>query len=146
MDYTALTTAWNSGTQPPVGITGTALTGLTTAQKYAAVMAWTVAGIASPVIVPTYRIYNVVDTSEFSALSAANQQLLRDILSMGTVDASTGTSVRTRLLALFGAGTATRTALAALAAPFEAIPQVNWAAKNGYRDLTLNDIAAAGLS
>ena len=40
--YTALITAWNAGTVPG-GVTGSALTG-TTAQKLAAVNAWTVSG------------------------------------------------------------------------------------------------------
>jgi hypothetical protein len=145
MDYTALIAAWNSATQPPAGITGAALTGLTTAQKLAAVKAWTTAGAAIAMVIPTYKIYNVIDTTEFSALSATNQQLVRDILGMGTVDASPGTSIRTRILAIFGAATATRAALTALAAPFDT-PTVKWADKNGYADLTLNDIAAAGLT
>lgn len=145
VDYTVLIAAWNSGTQPPIGITGQALTGLTTANKLAAVLAWTTTGAAVPMIIPTYKIYNVIDTSEFNALSTANQQLARDIMAMGTVDASAGTSVRTRMLALFGAGTATRTALTALAVPFDT-PTVNWAQKNGYTGITMNDVAAAGLS
>lgn len=145
MDYSVLIAAWNSAQQPPAGVTGQALTGLTTANKLAAVLAWTTTGAAVPMIVPTYKIYNVIDTTEFSALSAANQQLVRDILGMGTVDASSGTSIRTRMLALFAAGSTTRTALTALAAPYDA-PTVNWAVKNGYAGITLNDVAAAGLS
>jgi hypothetical protein len=145
MDYTALIAAWNSATQPPAGVTGTALTGLTTAQKLAAVLAWTTTGAAIPMVIPTYKIYNVIDTTEFSALTTTNQQLVRDILGMGTVDASPGTSIRTRMLAIFAAGTATRTALTALAVPFDT-PTVKWADKNGYSAITLNDIAAAGLS
>ena len=44
-DYGALIAAWNSATQPPTGVTGTALTsGMTTAQKLAAVNGWTVPG------------------------------------------------------------------------------------------------------
>ena len=43
--YTALINAWNGATQPPAGVTGTALTGgMSTAQKLAAVNAWTVVG------------------------------------------------------------------------------------------------------
>lgn len=145
MDYGILIAAWNSAQQPPAGVTGQALTGLTTTQKLAAVLAWTTTGAAIPLVIPTYRIYNVIDPAEFSALTAANQQLVRDILAMGTVDASPGTSIRTRMLALFGAGTATRAALTAIAAPFDA-PTVNWAAKNGYAGITMNDVAAAGLS
>lgn len=144
MDYSALQTAWNSGTQPPTGISGQALTGLTTANKLAAVLAWTTTGAAVPMIVPTYKIYNLVDLTEFTALTAANQQLVRDILGMGTVDGSAGTSVRARLVAIFPSGI-TRTALNALAATYDS-PVVNWATKNGYTGITLNDVAAAGLS
>lgn len=122
----------------------------TTQQKLDALNAETVAGPATPMVIETYRIYNVIDASEFTALSAANQQLVRDILSMGTVDASVGTAVRTRMLALFGAGTATRTALAALAATFET-KTISWAKANGYPDaqkggggITLTDLANAG--
>lgn len=42
--YTNLIAAWNSATQPPAGVAGTALTGLSTAAKLAAVNGWTVAG------------------------------------------------------------------------------------------------------
>lgn len=144
MDYSALQTAWNSGTQPPAGITGTALTGMTTANKLAAVLAWTTTGAAIQMIVPTYKIYNLIDLTEFTALSTANQQLVRDILGMGTVDGSAGTSVRSRLVAIFPSGI-TRTALNALAATYDS-PTVNWAVKNGYAGITMNDVAAAGLS
>lgn len=146
VDYTALIAAWNSGTQPPVGIAGTALTGLTTVNKLAAVLAWTTtgAGAAIPMIVPTYKIYNLIDLTEFTALTAGNQQLVRDILGMGTVDGSAGTSVRARMVAIFPSGT-TRNALNALAATYDG-PTVNWASKNGYAGITMNDVAAAGLS
>lgn len=101
------------------------LTG-TTAQKLAAINAITVAGIQAPVIVPTYQIYNAIDPTEFSALTAANQTLVRDILTMGTVDASVGTNVRNRLLAVFTAGAApnTRAALTTLNDAFK--PLIPW--------------------
>lgn len=151
--YDALTAAWNSGTQPPAAVTGTALTGgMTTQQKINAVNGWTTAGAAVPMIVPTYRIYNLIVPSEFGALQAANQQLVRDILSMGTVDASPGTSVRTRMVAIFPNGTTTFANLAALAATYDS-PTTNWAAKNGYPvradgtgNLNLSDAANAGLT
>lgn len=143
-DYTALIAAWNSGTQPPVGITGQALTGLTTANKLAAVLAWTTTGAAIPMIIPSYMIYNLLDATEFTTLSAANQTLIRDLISMGTVDGSAGKPARARLVAIYPSGT-TRTALNALAATYDS-PTVNWAVKNGYAGITMNDVAAAGLS
>lgn len=100
----------------------------TTQQKLDQINALTVTGPAVPMIVPTYSIYNLIDTSDWTGLSAANQQLVRDILSMGTVDASPGTSVRARMTALFGAGTATRTALSALAAKYDSPPIPWWSA------------------
>ncbi len=147
--YDALIAAWNGATQPPVGVTGAALTGgMTTQQKLDAVNAWTVSGPAVPMVIPTYIIYNAIDPTEFSNLSpASNQQLVRDILSMGTVDVSVGTSVRTRLLALFGVGTTTRANLVAAAKNYDASP-VPWWKANGYSspfNLT-GDIKKAGLT
>jgi hypothetical protein len=149
--YTALITAWNGATQPPAGVTGTALTGgMTTAQKLAAVNGWTIAGPAIPMVIPTYKIYNLIDPTEFSALTAANQQLVRDILGMGTIDGSPGTAVRARIVAIFtNASGATRVALAALAATYDS-PQIPWATAPGGGGLNvmvqLSDVTAAGLS
>jgi hypothetical protein len=146
--YDALIAAWNGAQQPPAGVTGIALTGgMTTQQKLDAVNAWTVAGPASQMIIPTYIIYNAIDPTEFSNAGATNQQLIRDILSMGTVDVSLGTNVRNRLLAIFGAGTQTRTKLSAAAASYDATP-VPWWRANGYSspfNLT-GDIKKAGLT
>lgn len=110
--YDALITKWGT------------LSG-TTASKLAQINAITVSGAAIPMIVPTYKIYNLIVASEFASLIAANQQLVRDILGMGTVDASAGTQVRARIVALFPSGTATFTALSALAATYDA-PTVPW--------------------
>lgn len=143
--YTALIAAWNSVTQPPSGVTGAALTGLTTTQKIAAVNAWTVTTAAVPMIIPTYSIYNLIVPAEFTALSAANQQLVRDILSMGTVDASSGTSIRSRMVAIFPNGTTTFTNLANLAKNYDTPSQL-WVTANGYPQLAPVDIQAAGLS
>ena len=125
----------------------------TTAAKLTAINALTVSGTAVPMILPTYRIYNLIDATEFGALSAGNQTLVRDILGMGTVDASPGTAIRARITALFGAGTATRTALTALAATFDSPPVPWWQATvaQGGGGLTqpvyLSDpLAAGGLS
>lgn len=145
-DWTALRNAWNSAQQPPAGVTGTALTGgMTTAQKITAVNGWTVQGPAVPMIVPTYAIYNLIVPSEFGALTAANQQLVRDILGMGTVDGSPGTQVRARMVAIFPNGTTTFANLSALAAKYDT-PQVPWYSANGYSVICLGDVIAAGLS
>lgn len=123
----------------------TTLTG-TAAEKLAALNEATAAGPAIPMIIPTYKIYNVMSLTEAAALSASNQTLLRDILAMGTVDASNGTAVRARMMALFGAGTATRTALTALAATYDT-PTIPWWQANGYaRPFDMGDVQAAGVS
>src|SRR5574337_1038616 len=130
--YDVLKAAWNGTTQPPAGVTGTALTGaMTTAQKLAAVNAWTVAAPAVPMIIPSYKIYNEVVPSEFTALTTANQQLIRDIFGMGTVDASAGTNVRNVIISIFPSATQTFKNLAALAATYDTQSQ-SWCAANGY--------------
>lgn len=137
--YTALTSKW--GTLAPD----------TTANKLAAINALTVSGAAIPMVIATYKIYNLIDPTEFAALTAANQQLVRDILGMGTVDGSPGTSVRARMVAVFSnASGATRLALAALAATYDA-PLIPWATATiaqGGGGLTgpvgSNDLIAAG--
>lgn len=112
--YDALITKWGT------------LTPGTTAAKLAQINAMTVTGAAIPMIIPTYKIYNLIDATEFGALTAANQQLVRDILGMGTVDGSPGTSVRARMVAIFtNAAGATRVALAALAATYDS-PSIPW--------------------
>jgi hypothetical protein len=144
--YDALIAAWNGATQPPAGVTGTALlAGDAAAQKIAKVNAWTVVATAIPMIVPTYKIYNAVVPSEFQALTAANQQLIRDIFGMGTVDASVGTNVRSVILQVFGVGTVTRTNLTALAAPYDS-PKQPWWQANGYQSqFHIDDATNAGL-
>lgn len=125
----------------------------TTAQKIAAANAATTSAPAIPMMVPTYKIYNLIVPSEFGALTAGNQQLVRDILGMGTVDASPGTSVRARMVAIFPNGTATFTALSALAATYDTPTPLNWCGANGYPtkadgtgNLSQSDLTNAGLS
>jgi hypothetical protein len=119
----------------------------TTAAKLAALNAATATGAAIPMVIPTYKIYNLIDPTEFAALTAANQQLVRDILGMGTIDGSPGTAVRARIVAIFtNASGATRVALAALAALYDT-PTVPWWQANGYaRAFDMGDAAAAGVS
>lgn len=144
--YDVLKTAWNNLTQPPPGVTGAALTGLTTDQKLTAVMLWRVVGPAMQMVVPTYMIYNLIVGTEFSALTAANQQLVRDILGMGIVDGSPGTQVRARIVAIFPNGTTTFANLAALAANYDA-PKVSWLTANGYPAvISGQDAVNAGLN
>jgi hypothetical protein len=73
--YTALTTAWNGATQPPTGVSGTAITGaMTTTQKVAAVGTWTVTGSVPTVLnVTGSQLWNCVNWLEFAALTATQQ-------------------------------------------------------------------------
>lgn len=105
----------------------------------------------APLIVPSYEIFNAIDRTDWAGVSAANQQIVRDILGLGSVDASPGTKIRTVLLGIFGVGTATRTALNALAAKYDTPPVPWWSASvsdggGGLRaPVALSDLAAAGI-
>lgn len=110
--YDALVTKWGT------------LSG-TTASKLSQINALTVTGAAIPMIIPSYLIYNILDPTEFVALSASNQVLVRDLLNMGTIDGSAGKPARARMVAIYPSGT-TRTALNVLAATYDS-PQIPWA-------------------
>lgn len=115
--YDALVTKW--GTLSPG----------TTDAKLAQINAITVAGPVPAVIVPAYKIYNAIDPTEFVALTAGQQQRVRDILSMGTVDASSGTNVRAVLVSIFSnASGPTRIAFAAFLASIETVALPWWQA------------------
>lgn len=125
------------------------LTPGTTAVKLAQINAITVTGAAVPMIIPSYMIYNLLDPAEFTALTAANQALVRDLVNMGTVDGSPGKPARARMVAIYPSGT-TRTALNALAATYDS-PPIPWATATiaqGGGGLTgpvgTNDLIAAG--
>lgn len=60
-------------------------------------------------------VFNALDRAEWLALSATDQQVVRDIFTLGdSIPTASGTNVRAALLAVFGAGTTTRTNLNAL--------------------------------
>jgi hypothetical protein len=130
--YDALIAAWNSATQPPTGVTGSPLlAGDTTAQKCTKVNGWTMAGPAKPMIVDATVIYNLIVISEYTALSAANQTIVNNLLSMGTLDGSPNTNVRTRVVQIFPSGTQTFTNLSNLAKTYDA-PTQDWCFTNNY--------------
>ena len=64
----------------------------------------------------TFQILEATDSTEYSNLSAANKATYGLIISAGVVDISPGTKVRSKLLAMFGAGSTTRANLALLEA------------------------------
>jgi hypothetical protein len=119
--------------------------GANTSAKLVNLRAEMVTGAAVPMIVPAFVVYNAIVPSEFSALTNANQTLVRDIIGQGTVDGTAGKTARSIMLQVFGAGTTTRANLTAIAAPYDA-PQVPWLTANGYpMTLNENDLKAAGL-
>jgi hypothetical protein len=116
----------------------------TTQQKLANLNAQTVS-VTSDTTVPSYVLYNAIVPSEFQALVAATQQLVRDVLSLGVIDISNAGNARTVILQAFAAGTQTRTNLAAAQAALSR--NVPWTTSNGYPPtINMNDLAAAGLS
>jgi hypothetical protein len=65
-------------------------------------------------VIPSYEIINATVPAEWASLSAAEKQRYQTLTGAGQVD-SAHANVRAAFLAMFAAGTATRTALAALA-------------------------------
>lgn len=62
----------------------------------------------------THEIVEATKVSEYNALSSANKERYKLIISAGAVDLSEGTKVRLALWAMFGEGTETRANLEAL--------------------------------
>jgi hypothetical protein len=130
--YDALIAAWNSVTQPPAGVTGSGLlAGDTTAQKCTKINGWTMAGAATKMLVQATDVYNLIVLSEYNALSAANQTAVNNLLAMGVLDASPGTTVRSRFIGIFPSGTQTFAALSNFAKGFDA-PTQDWCYINNY--------------
>ena len=63
--------------------------------------------------VPAWEVFDAIVPAEWAALLAQEKQRIQIILSLGTVPVK-GTNTRNAFLAAFAAGTATRSALAAL--------------------------------
>lgn len=149
--YTALISAWNNATQPPPGVIGTALTGLTTAQKVAAVNAWKVAA-PKPCLLTPSQIINACVFADLAALTQLQLTQFATLLSGAIVDASPNTPIRLGIQALFSGKTTTLQNLAALVAPFDNAT-ADWCFSNGYPTLgsagpgniSLSDAANAGL-
>lgn len=64
-------------------------------------------------LIPSHEIFEAIVTSEYTALVAAEKTRLQVILGMGQVNVK-GANTRAQLAAMFGAGTATRTAILAM--------------------------------
>lgn len=152
--YTALQTAWNSVTQPPSGVSGTALsTSMTTLQKVNAVNGWTVIGPAIAPNIPVTNIINAITTTDFMALTSLQLQQLSVVMPPGaeTVYAPSGGTVRGVFGTVFAGKTTTLANLTSLVAQYDT-PSIAWCQANGYPyngltgSLGLVDAAAAGLS
>ena len=148
--YTALITAWNGATQPPTGVTGTALTGLTTANKIIAVNGWTIIGPSIPAIFSASTILNACVAADIASLTTAQVTLLTLMLSGGEVDGSKNTTVRAAVQAIFAGKTTTLANLGALVAPYDSPVIPWWSAPVASGGAGLNstvsggDLAAAG--
>jgi len=144
--YDALIAAWNSATQPPAGVTGTAITGgMTTAQKLAAINTWTVAVPQKAILQPS-AILNAIVPGDLAALTSTQVAFLTLMLQGNTVDASVGTTIRIAIQTIFAGKTTTLTQLGALVSPFDNY-QAPWGPVNGYGvTITMADINGAGLS
>jgi hypothetical protein len=149
--YDALVAAWNSATQPPAGVSGTALTGLSTANKLIAVNAWTVKGSPTKALLAPSAILNAIAFADLAALTQLQVSQLTLLLAGTSIDASVGTSIRAGIQALFAGKTTTLANLAALVAPFDSGPTLSWCQANGYPNaqnggggITPTDLVNAG--
>lgn len=100
--YTALIAAWNNAMQPPPGVTGTALTGLTTANKIIAVNGWTVVGPALQANVAVNSIIGAIAPADFLTLTALQLQQMQFLLqSAETIFAPPGGTIRSVFATIF---------------------------------------------
>lgn len=145
--YTALIAAWNGATQPPTGVTGTALTGgMTTAQKLAAVNAWTVTGsVPSTIFVTGNQVLNCIDFAEFNALTAAKQTNMLQLCAVPGLllggSANTAKMLAGMNISYFPSGGPTIVALTALS---QGAVQPWWQANSYFGPINNNDLVAAG--
>jgi hypothetical protein len=144
--YDTLISAWNGGTQPPAGVTGTALTAqMTTAQKLAAINGWTVTGASKPAVLSPSQILNAIVFADLAALTQLQVSQLTLLLAGSSIDASVGTPIRAGIQALFAGKTTTLAQLGTLVAPFDS-PTISWTSSHGYPNLTQIDATNAGLT
>lgn len=93
-----------------------AYSGMTDTQIAAALNTNTVTEQLSPLTVSGAQIYNAIVPSEFAALTDAQKQSVRDVFGLGDgIDVSVGSNARLALATAFGASTASRANLLALA-------------------------------
>lgn len=119
--YDALIAAWNSTTQPPVGVLGSALVStMTTVQKITVVNAWTVSGsVPTTIYVTGTQIANCINFTEFNALSTTKQASILTLCTIpGALLGGSGNTTHIApglIIANFTTGSQTIAALTALA-------------------------------
>lgn len=152
--YDALVAAWNSATQPPAGVTGTGLTGLTTANKLIAINGWTVTGsVPTSFNVTGAQLLNCINYAEFKALTAQQQSnllLMCAAAGAGLLGGSGNTTHMAAGMILDYFTNLSGPTIIALTALAKATTQT-WAQANGYPNaqnggggITLVDLASAG--
>ncbi len=150
--YTAFINAWNtssSGGGLPASTTGTSLVGLTTANKLAAINAWSFTGaVPGTIYVTGAQIANCINWTEFAALTATQQSNLLQMFGIqGPLlggSANTSHLLAGMILAYFTnlAGPT----IAALTALSQATVQPWWQSAGYPRAFDLGDCTAAGVS
>lgn len=150
--YDALVAAWNSATQPPTGVTGTGLSGLTTANKLIAINGWTVTGaVPTSFNVTGAQLVNCFNYPEFKALTATQQSNL--LLMCACPGLLLGGSANTTHMAaglILDCFPVSGPTIAALTALAKTVTQT-WASANGYPNaqnggggITTVDLSNAG--
>jgi hypothetical protein len=132
--YDALVTKWATLTPGTTDAKLTQLNGLTAT------------GATGKAVLSPSQILNAIVFSDLATFTQLQVSQLELLLSGASIDASSGTTVRAGIQALFAGKTTSLANLGALVAPFDA-PTVLWWQFAGYpRAFDLGDITAAGLS
>lgn len=144
--YDALVAVWTAG-KPAAATGSTYASNAPAATKLSAINAWTVAkGSADRARLVPSDILNAIVFADLAALTQLQVSQLSTLLSGSLVDASSGTSIRTGIQALFAGKTTTLSQLGALVAPYDN-PTILWRVANGYTDVIgTADLTLAGLS
>ncbi len=143
--YDAFIAGWNSVTQPPAGVTGTGLTGgMTTAQKLAALNAWTVVHPTTALVTPT-QLLNSIVAADFAGLGVQGLSQLQILMTSTQVDISFGSQIRSILSTLFSGKVTTLANITVLAAPFDNATMPWWRSVGYVRQFDMGDVAAAGV-
>ena len=149
--YTALISAWNTGTVP-TGVVGSALTGQSTAQKLININGWTVtATIPAQYNISGSQLQNCINWPELAALTDAQRKdvlllCLGSNLSVGSSAGQLALIADGMVVAYFPPGGHTITSLSALAPGAQLWWQVSVANGGGGLNspVTANDLVAAG--